>query len=777
MSTPNKKKKSKEELEDNLFIQLITRYVFYWPLFLFLTITFASAAYVYIRYATPKYEANATIIIKDEKKGIEDSKAMEALNTINTKKIIENEIEVLQSRAIMNKVVKELHLYAPVFQVGKIRTLSAYTLSPITIIAKNPDSIKLVEKINFKYDEATGVILLNNLHAYKINLWCNTPYGELKFIKNKNYAGPIFDKPFFFSLIPVKDVTKTLLRDLVVVQTNKLSTVISLNFRDESSYKAEYVLNELLSMYERAAVEEKNTMAKNTLKFVEERLNAVADDLDSIEKSVQNYKADREASDISTQGQLYLQNVSSNDQELGKINMQLAVLDQVEESMKNGNLNAGGMMPSTLGANDPTLTKLMDDLTNKELEYEKLKKTVAENNPLLQQLKSQINKIKPSIAENLHTQRNSLVASKSDLMATNKKYNSMLSTIPKKEREILEMSRDKNVKSGIYSFLLQKREESELSYASTLSDSRIINSAQSSKFPVSPNKMLIMLGAIVAALAVGLGVITAKEGFATNILYRKDLESMTLIPVIGELAQNEGMESIVIEKGKRSMIAEEFRKIRVALHFLGINTEKKKILITSSIPGEGKSFVAANLAISNALTGKKVILIDADLHNPGLGKMFGKTTAEKGLSDYLCGQLELSNLIQPIANYDNLFFLSSGAIHESPSELLLNGNIEKLITELQSQFDMIIIDTAPSVLITDAYILTELCDATLYVVRHNHTPKMIIKRLDESLEINPLKNTGIIFNGVKKRGFSSNNYGYGYDYVYGKDYYKEKKKK
>ncbi len=776
MSTAKKTKNPPPKQEENLFNQIINRYIAYWPLFALLIIAMVSAAYVYLRYATPKYEATATLLIKDEKKGAEDSKAMESLNMINTKKIIENEIEVLQSRNIMANVVKSLHLYAPLYQEGKIRTISGYTISPVIVLAQNPEKIVTKKKIGFKYDAKSGVIVLEKKQAIKLNEWTSTPYGILKFEINPKYEEPKFRKPYFFSLISVKDATKSIIRDLTVVQPNKLSSVISLSYKDESPERAEDILNEIILMYDHASVDEKNSMAKTTLQFVEDRLGVVAKDLDSIERTVQSYKAGSGASDVSTQGQLYLQNVSSNDQELGKINMQLAVLDQVDKAINSGGNNSSSLMPSTLGTNDPSLSKLIGDLQNKELEYEKLKKTVAENNPLLISLKDQINKIRPSIYENLQTQRKSLEASKDNLQSTNAKYNSMLSTIPQKEREILEISRDQNVKRSIYSFLLQKREESELSYAATLSDSRVINTAQSSKAPVSPNGTLILLGALLGAIAIGIVIITAKEGFAKTVLYRKDLESMTQIPVIGELAENESKESIVIEAGKRSFIAEEFRKIRVSLHFLGIGTQQKKILITSSIPTEGKSFIAANLAISNALTGKKVVLVDLDMHKPGLSKIFDKSPDEPGISDFLTGKKSAESIIHRSTQSDNLFFVSSGTLHESPSELLLNGKINEFVDYLNENFDMVILDTAPSVLITDAFVLTELCDATLYVVRHKFTPKMLIKRIDENMEVNPLKNPGIIFNGVKKRGFFKNNYGYGYDYVYGKNYYGEETK-
>ena len=386
---------------------------------------------------------------------------------------------------------------------------------------------------------------------------------------------------------------------------------------------------------------------------------------------------------------------------------------------------------------------------------------------MLVSLRDQINRIKPNIAENLTSQKRNLEASRSSLSVTNNKYNSMLSSIPQKERQLIEMSRDQNIKNGIYSFLLQKREESELSYASTLSDSRVVNKAQSTKLPVSPNKIMIYLAALAAAFGICVLFISAREAFSRKVLYRYELESMTNLPIIGVVAFNKSKESIVIEAGKRSFIAEEFRKIRVSLHFLGIDSTHKKILVTSSIPGEGKSFVAANLGISNALTGKKVVLVDIDLHNPGLGRIFDKTTEDAGVSDFLSGDKEPEDIIKRVPGHENLFFVSSGTLHESPSELLLNGKISELITYLEGAFDLVVMDTAPVVLVTDAYILSKLSNATLYVVRHKYTPKMLIKRIDENMRINPLTNPAIVFNGVKTRGFFKNNYGYGYDYVYG----------
>lgn len=761
-----KSNKSALQADESLVTQILSKYIAYWPLFIIAGAMAIGGAYIYLRYTIPLYEATATLIIKDEKKGSEDSKVMEQLNSLGTKKIIENEVEVLQSRTLMNDVVRNLHLYASVYRDGKIKAVDAYTSNPLTIEAANPDDLKPTEgKVYLRYDKSKGDVYLNNQLAGKVNEWLNTSFGRLKFALNPRYKSEVADmegRPFYFSLKQTKDVTKGILGGLKVTAASKLSSIINLAYRDAVPERAEDILNELIKAYNKAGIEEKNSLAKSTLNFVEERLSAVAHDLDSIEKNVQKYKSAAGATDISSQSQLYLQNVSANDQEVGKIDMQLGVINQVEKFVKNND----GALPSTVGMNDPALTQMITDLTTSQIEYDRLRKTVAENNPMALSAKAKINQLKPAIMASIESQKNNLLSSRGNLNATNSKFSGLLSNIPQKERQIVEMSRDQNIKNGIYSFLLQKREESELSYASTLSDSRVVNAAQSSKGPVSPNKMLIYIAAMALAGGACIVFISAREAFSRKVLYRKDLEALTDVTILGEVAYNKSNDSILIEAGKRSFIAEEFRKMRVSLHFLGINATNRKILVTSSIPGEGKSFVAANLAISQALTGKKVVLVDMDLHKPSLGKLFEKED-EKGVSDFLVGEAEAEDIVNRIPAYDNLFFVSAGNLQANPSELLVNGKIEGFIEYLKGIFDVVIIDTAPVILVTDAFILTDYCDATLYVVRHKYTPKMIVKRIDENMRINPLRNPALIFNGVKVRGFFKNNYGYGYDYVYG----------
>lgn len=599
------KQKMAEENEETLIQKLVSKYLPYWPLFLLATLIAVGIAFVYLSHTISIYQATATIIIKDEKKGNEDSKLMESLDLISSKKIVENEIEIIQSRTLMINVVKALFLYAPVYEEGKIKTISAYTKSPVFIESPNPDSIKGFSWINFSYDKNNQTVLLDNKHRYGINQVVITPYGRLRFVPNKYYKGDdTTKKQLYFSLNHPENVAAGLVGNLIVEAASKLSSIVNLYYYDEVPQRAEDILNQLIVAYDQATMDEKNNLARNTLSFVEERLRLVSHDLDSIEKKVQRYKSGQGAVDVSAQGQLFLQNVSANDQKLSEVNMQLSVLNQVQEFVTDKD-NNGAIVPSTLGVSDPMLSQLLDKLYSSELEYEKLKKTVGANNPTLIAITDQINKIKPSILQNIQSQEQSLNAAKQNLYSTNANYNSMLQSVPQKERQLLDISREQATKSNIYAFLLQKREESAVSYASAVSDHRVVDNAKSGSNPVSPKIMIVYLIAIVAGIGLCIVIIMIRESLTGKVLYRHEVESLTSIPIIGEVAFDKSKTPLVIQAGSKSFIAEEFRKLRISLSFLGIDATHKKILVTSSISGEGKSFIATNLAVSLSLTGKK----------------------------------------------------------------------------------------------------------------------------------------------------------------------------
>ena len=766
-----------EDKEENIMHQIASKYIPYWPLFLLAIILAIGIAYTYIRYATPIYEATATVIIKDEKKGNEESKLVESLDQISSKKIVENEIEIIQSRKLMEDVVRDLGLYAQIYQNGDVHDVLAYTASPISIIALYPDSLQYFKRIDLNYNDASKQVKLDHKYRYPIDSLETTPFGVLKFIRNKYYTSDTTHRQLYFSLNQPKDVAPSFLSGLKAEAASKLSSIVDLTYRDLDPIRAEDILNQLIKSYQESDNEEKDALAKNTLAFVNNRLALVSHDLDSIEKKVQQFKSGNQAVDISTQGQLYLQNVSANNQKLGDVSTQLAVLDKVQDFVSSNTDSKAGIVPSTLGINDPELSQLIEKLYNSELEYDNLKKTVGENNPSLVAIQDRINKIKPSILSNITSMRQSLVATRDNIAATNNSYNSVLQSVPQKERELLDISREQQIKSDLYSFLLQKKEESEIAAASSTSNSRVVDYAQASFNPVSPRKLLIYAFSIVLFVGICGAFIFIKEFLTGKVLYRQEIESLTSIPIIGEIAFNKSKEKIVIEKGTRSFVAEEFRKLRISLSFLGIDASHKKILITSSISGEGKSFISANLSASLSLTGKKVVLVDMDLNNPTLDQILN-INREEGVTEFLEGEKDPEEIIKHVETNENLFFISAGAaLPENPSELLANGKVNELLNYLENIFDYVIIDTSPMVLVTDGYLLTGMCDATLYIIRHHYTPKMLIKRIDENIHINPINNPAIVFNGVKMRGFFKNNYGYGYDYVYGNNNRKRTDKK
>ncbi len=747
---------------ENVISQFWAKYSPFWPVFILLIGVAIGGAWFYLQFKLPVYESTATLLIKDEKKGTEDSKVMESLNLLSSKKIIENEIEVIKSRTLLHKVVDELQLYAPIFEKHQWKDLSAYTLSPVRIEAQYPDSLVEVNRVDFTYNQANGTVNFDGKN-YPLDQWIVTPWGNLSFSANK--ASHQFKGEYYFALIHPKRLIMFLSKNLDVSSAGKLSSVINLSLKDEVPKRSEDILEAIINGYDRAAVSDKNVLAEKTLAFLDSRLRFVSKNLDSIEKHLQQYRANKGAIDISAQGKLFLQNVSDNDQKLSDVNMKIAVLKQVEQHISS-NESGGSLVPSTLGVDgDPLLTGLLTKLYDTELNYEKLKRTTGENSPELTSLAGQIEKIKPSILDNIHSQQLSLEAGKRNLFATNSSYTSLLQALPQQERDLVEISREQNIKSSIYSFLLQKKEEAALSHSSTVSDTRVIDKAESSMESVGLGSKYIYVIAIMLAILLGLALITAREIFTGTILFRSEIESIVPYPIIGEIIMEKSKSPLVIEDGKSSFIAEEFRMLRTSLYYLNIYPGSKKILITSAIAGEGKSFIAANLALSLAMSGKKVILLEFDLINPTLAKKFGME-GSRGVAEYLDGTVEAGEAIRVTKQNANLFIMTAGNLPHNPSELILNKRTEDLLYYLKDQFDYILVDAAPVGVLSDGYVLSRYCDATIFVIRHRHTPKIMVERLEYNNKINELKNIALVFNGVRSRGYNKNQYGYGYDYIH-----------
>ena len=416
-----------------------------------------AGAFLYLRWATPTYEARADLLIKDANKGSGDAQMLASLNIFTTKKIVEDEIEVLQSQTLMREVVRNLDLYAPVWAEGRIKAHLAYSSSPIIVEAMGFDSLykehskTFLGNTFFRYDSATASVR-TAAGSFPLDRWAIYPGTSLllRFSRNPRMT-ETDNRPMFFLVLNPKLVTNNLIAKLSVTSTNKLSSVVTLTFGDEVPRRAEDILNELITVYDHASIDDKNQLAINTLSFVENRLLHVRKELDSAENKLQQYKTRNGGADLSQQGTAFLQNVSSNDQKSSDISMQLAVLDEVEKYVRSDNGN-NGIVPSTLGIDDDGLNSLLQKLYDARTNYDKMRKTVGENNPVMLSLANEIQKIRPNILENIRIRKLSLQAGLANLQNTNDKYSTRLQGLPEKERTLLESSRQESILNNVYSF-------------------------------------------------------------------------------------------------------------------------------------------------------------------------------------------------------------------------------------------------------------------------------------------------------------------------------------
>jgi len=769
--------RKQQEEQTDLFELVKNRYLPYWPLFIVAAVLAVAAAFIYLRYTTPVYRVSASLLIKDDQKSAGAS-MMESLNLFGSGKEIDNEIEILRSKTLARQVVRNLNLYGEIIEDGKIKDVVLYNATPVKPVFLQPDSIKPLTSLMLPLKvNAASVIVAGN--TYPMNDTVNTPWGKMIFKQGNANAG---NHKYFLHISGEKLLAVKFAGSLKVSQVNKLANVIGLEYSDVIPARGETILNELIHVYDAAAVDDKNKMTAKTMDFVEGRLRIVTAELGQVESELARFKTNEGIVDLGEQSKLFLESVRENDSKLNEVNMQLSVLDSIEYYVK-GRKEGESMVPATLGLTDPVLLELVGKLSETELQLARLKKTTGENSPLLASLNSQAARLTPAVLENVRNLRANMKASREKLLSENNKYMGVLKGVPVKEKALLEVGRQQAIKNNIYTFLLEKREETALQYAAAISDSRVVDVAEADSFPFSPRRSMILGLSLLGGLALVAGFITIREMFNSEVMFRTDIEKGTSAPILAEIMEDPAAHPVAITEGKRTPVAEQFRALRTALSYIGINDNNKTILITSSISGEGKSFIAINLAISLSLMKKKVVLLEFDLRKPKISRML-EVAAQPGISNYLAGHAVLGDILKkPIENNEYFNLLSCGIIPPNPTELVLNGKLEHLLTTLRATFDYIIIDTAPVGPVTDARLLAPYADATLFVVRHQRTPKFYLKMIEELYQQQDLGKLNIVFNGIKSRGLSgyasgySNGYGYGNGHGYGYGYTDEHKKR
>ena len=765
----------KERPDTNLMLQIMQRYLPFWPLFV-ITISIGLAiSWFYLRVQTRIYVANAKVLLKDPQKGGGDSKVLDALNIFSEKKIVENEIIVLRSSVILEEVVAGLDLYNEIHNKGKVRTEELYNgNAPVWFRAVHKRDINGGGKYYFDVDWKQKKVTINKQRV-AFNDTVNINGTAYFIVPNPAYNQSVTGKNYYVIFNTIGGAASNFAANLKANATSNSSTVIEVKLETPVPEKGVDFLNRLFEVYNYQAVQDKNQIAAKTLAFIENRLNLVTGQLDSVEKNIQRYKTQESVYDLGSQASLYLSNVSELDRKSSDVQIQLDVLRDVQNYVDTKGRKPG-TVPSQMLISDPTLAGLITKLYDAEFQLTRAESINGEKSDAVILANQAVGRIKNDIRENLGTIRSNLNAVKSNVNSGIAMNNGLLSQVPRKERGLLDISRQQAIKNNIYTFLLQKREETALSSAGTTPDLRVLEKG-SSYGPIKPVAKNFYLTGFLLGLLVSVAYVLLREQFNRKILFRTEIEEKTKVPVLAEIMYSKTADTIAISEGKRTIIAEQFRSMRTNLSFMGINEENKTLLVTSSISGEGKSFIALNLAMSFTLTGKKVGLMEMDLRKPKLSKYLG-INRDPGITSYLIGKSDIDSIIK-ITQYPNLFVISAGPIPPNPTELIISEKFGEMMAMLKEKFDYIIIDSAPIGPVTDSQLISGYANSTLYVVRHAHTPKVMLRMIDDLYKQEKFKNMALVFNGLKPRGagamggygYGYGSYGYGYGYGGGSDGY------
>jgi capsular exopolysaccharide synthesis family protein len=681
---------------------------------------------------------------------------------------IDNEIQVLKSRPILEKVVRGLGIEVSYFHESKSRDREIYNSSPIRVDAteiKSGTPFFILPKDNKSYDLWLWGTDKNHVETYDYGQKIIYSSGDFRVFKRDSINFSEDDlKPIKVVLVGIDNAVNSLLGNVSIGLMNNRTSVLSLSIEDAVPQKGKDILQKLLDEYAFNTLEDKNREATNTLRFIEERLSIVTEELGSVEQDVEQYRRQKGVTDLSAEAGLFLDQLQSNDRKLNEMDINLKVLDCVDSVITSNQTD--NIHPSTLGVDDPILSTYMIQLSKLYLEKTQLSQTVQESNPLMGTMNSQIRNVKSAIRENISNLKSTLLVTKNSISALNNRIESSMSMIPRKEREFLDIKRQAGVKESLYLLLLQNREETALSYASTITDSRLVNPPYVNPGYIRPNKKQVYTYALAIGLILPALLILLKESLKTTIQSKEELEQKTGLKVFGEInLQPQSVNNQIIDLTSRSFISEQIRIIRSNLQYLFTSKEEeegegKVLIVTSSTAGEGKSFVALNLAHSLSLLDKTVIIVGLDLRKPKIYEYLDVKN-KVGVSTYLINKAAEMDIVQE-TKIHNLFIAPSGPIPPNPSELIANGRLEHLINHYKKEMDYVVIDTSPMSLVTDTSLLASLADVTFYVVRHEVTPKFYTKFIKDLNQKGIFKSLHLIFNAVNYK--NSVEYGYWHEY-------------
>lgn len=751
----------------NLMETFLRDFLPYWPVIIAAAIIGFISGKVYLRYQRPIHQAEAGILLKDESQST-DNLLKQAVGG-QTQTLIEDELEVLKGTNVMHRAAKLTNAFYSVEWAGQFNNyIDHKSTQPFDIEFLNPDSIiPFKAKINVNTNN-TGIVL-NNKEEFPYNrildLKGNKVIIHQKESKVNNLKGYQTNPKITLIVIDLLEASKKISTSFSAVKNKKTST-INLTVTSDKPERCHEYLDAIIQSYQLETQADKRRKAKFTMDFIDDRLAYVGQDLDSVESNLENYKKQNDIQRVSAEASLFLDKVKTGDQLAAQTDLQLMVLNEIEKYVQ-GRIKKPGMVPSMIGLTDVNLTSYFEKLNEAESKYDLMLEANGPENDAVKLIKKQIQTYKTALLEIIVNTRTNLNILKKkaeqDFAKYNSEYDAMMRSIPSKERKLLNITRQQTIKNALYTFLLEKREEAAIQQAGTLSDVRIVQAPTYSGI-ISPIKTNVLASFTLGFVLFVLVILYVKSLVNNKISSKSEIERRTKVPVLAEIVQVESDNPLIMKDGNRSLIAEQIRGLRTNLSYFLDANGKSKLLLSSSIPGEGKSFMSTNIAIGYAMAGKRTVLIESDLRKPNVAKHF-KIARRTGLSVYLTGNVAKDDVIFP-TEFDNLFVIPSGPIPPNPVELIMNGRYEKLLEELGAEYDHVIIDCPPIGLVTDAQVIGQWVDAAIFVVRHQYTPKLAVEQLIERLrEDNKFKQMALVFNGLKG-GIS----GYGYGYSYGKRY-------
>ena len=765
-------KDGKRYSEAKGFRDEMERYLKFWPWFLFWIILALAAAYFYLLYTTPVYQASANIIINEENSSSGSSYSELGMLTGLGTNNLDKEIAILKSRRLMMDVVSALKINIEYFQEGKIRDVELYRDLPfsLNVLKMDEELLKNSRGGRFKISSSgNGRISITDLNTERNwEVTTGTPFNigfaEIVIVSN------IKTKNFPETIVQFSDVEKTASKyrnKIFLNQTDKKSNVIELVLQDPVREKAKDILDQLILEFNRDAIEDKNLIAGNTANFINERLEIINTELEMVETGKEEFKQTNRLTDLQAESHMNMQNASEYNKRRQDIGTQMELTDAMLDYLSSS--RNSDLLPANLGINENAVNQLIGEYNDLVLERNRILGGSTERNPVVIKLNSRIDQLKTNILQSLQRLRTNLRISLDDINRQSSSIGSRILAIPSQEREYRGIERQQGIKEALYLFLLQKREENSLALAVTAPKAKIVDRAFSSGGAVAPNSRSIYLGTVILGLFIPFSIVYLKGVIDNKVRGRADLENLsTDLSILGELPKVKKKEEKLIGINDRSVLSEAFRILITNLQYLKIKSQGKSkgvtILVTSTVKGEGKSFITVNLGMSLVNTGKKVLLIGGDLRNPQLHQFLDESEKQWGVSDFLAGKKMCPKcLIKESKLHPNLHILSSGSIPPNPAELLRQEKVGEMLKEMEAEYDYLIIDSAPSMLVTDTFLISKYADLILYVVRAGFTEKKLLDFVFDSQKAGSFRNLSFLLTDVDLSDLGyGNKYGYGY---------------